>query len=101
MTMHCTANVCRLNADMAVGSIVPTDETYERLDESRPVIDFFLTSEQRWKASRFYDPKTGDRGMVPPCFSPGQEVYYALDVAWVKSLDDKNMLGTHKFEMED
>lgn len=97
--MHYTANVCRIDSTMAMGSIVPTDETHEKLDESRAVIDFFLTTEGRWKASRFYNPRTNDRGMVPDYFSPAQEIYAALDAAWCKVPGSQHGVASHNFEV--
>lgn len=98
--MHYRANVCVIDDELAMGQIVPTDETHERLDESRLVLDFFLTSEGDWKVTRFYNPRTQDRGMAPSCFVPDEKIVEALNTAHLIAQQAQHGVAGHNFEME-
>lgn len=100
MTQHYVANVCRLDGDLAMGQVVPTDESYERVDESRLVIDLFLTDEGDWKATGYYDPATGDRGRMPPCFVPDRNIISALEAAHEQAKTQRVGMSHSKFTLE-
>lgn len=100
---HFVANVCRFDKfpRPAIGQIVPTDETFERIIEGSDILEFHVDENNRWHADTAADPLTGDRRYLPSCFSPRQEIYAALDQAWCDAKDSDQVIGIATFTMED
>ena len=78
---HYIASVTAFSPDIVYAEVVPTDESYESLDKTRPGIRFFYTTEGTWKAARFSNYDTGDEFFPPSCFKPRQELVDALEEA--------------------
>lgn len=102
---HYIASVTAFSPDIIYAEVIPTDDSYESLDRTRPGIRFFYTTEGTWKAARFSNYDTGDEFFPPSCFKPRQELVEALEEArdQTAGLEGKMFGGTARvnFEMED